>query len=449
MGPQVEQLEGQRVRLTVPVSADEVAHAVAHATADLAERVKVPGFRAGKVPPQVLRSRVGRERLYSEAVESHISSWFWSAARATRVRPSDTPAFRYELPESEEQDWVFEAEFPVQGPVEPVDWSELEVPRIEVEVAPELVAAALEGLQGTVATLSSVEGRPAREGDVAVVDILADEGAGQRDYVVELGDERLVDEIERGIRDLAPGESEEVAWEVGDDTSRSATVTLKELYEKVLPPLDDELARAASEFDSLEELRADIEQRIYALLEEEADNRFRTDAVDELVKASNVVPAELVVEVRTRELINAFLRQLELRGIDPGSYLRMTGVDATQLERAMRAEALQSLGRELVLEGAADKLGIVVGDDDLRAELLEEGESEEEIDAFLASALSERVRHDLRLRRAVDRIAAEVKPISPALAEARERIWTPGKEAAAAPEKTLWTPGSSEEGVVR
>src|ERR1700722_17295454 len=98
MDAQIEQLEGQRVRLTVDVPAGEVKHAVAHAAQDLAERVKVPGFRAGKVPAEVLLSRVGKERLYSEAVESHISNWFWSAARGTRVRPAENPNFAYELP---------------------------------------------------------------------------------------------------------------------------------------------------------------------------------------------------------------------------------------------------------------------------------------------------------------------------------------------------------------
>src|ERR1700733_7390760 len=202
MDAQLEQLDDQRVRLTVPVPAGEVKHAVTHAAHDLAERVKIPGFRAGKVPPEVLLSRIGKERLYSEAVESHISNWFWSAARGNRLRPARTPDFSYELPASDEQDWVFTAEFPVQGPVAPADWHELEVPRLEVQVDEEFVNAGLEALQGTVAALSSVEGRPARAGDVAVVDIISDAGAGQRDYIVELGGGRRVDEAAVGCRAL-------------------------------------------------------------------------------------------------------------------------------------------------------------------------------------------------------------------------------------------------------
>jgi trigger factor len=440
----VEQLDGDRVRLTVEVPAHDVQHAVDHATHDLAERVKIPGFRPGKVPPQVLVSRVGKERLYSEAVESHISNWFWSAARRTRVRPTETPDFDYELPTSDAESWKFTAEFAVQSAPEPADWTALEVPKVEVEVEEEVVGAQLEGLQRMVAELSPVEGRPARDGDVAVVDIVSDEGTGQRDYVVELGGERLVDEIEDKIRDLVPGESQQVAWELGDDSKRYATVTLKELYERVLPPLDDDFARSASEFDKVDELRGDIEGRIRGLLEDEADGQFRAAAVDELVKASKVEPAGLVVEVRTRELINAFIRQLESRGLDVGSYLKMIGLSGSDLEQTLRAEATQSIARELVLEAVADKLGIEVSDDDIRSDLREQGESDEDIEEFITAGGADRVRQDLRLKRAVDRVAEEVKPIAKELAAARESIWTPGKEEAPASETKLWTPGSKE-----
>jgi trigger factor len=444
MEAQLEQLEGDRVRLTVEVPASEVHHAVEHATHDLADRVKVPGFRAGRVPREVLLNRVGKQRLYSEAVESHISSWFWSAARTNRLRPTEQPDYDYELPTVDDESWKFSAEFPVQGAAEPADWTKLEVPKLEVEVPDEVVDAELAALQSTVATLSQVEGRLARAGDVAVVDIESEAGPGQRDYVVELGSQRLVDELEDGIRGMLPGESQQLAWALTDGSQRFATVTLKELFERVLPPLDDGLAASASEFDTLGELRADIVARIEKLLEDEADREFRVAAVDELLKASKVQPASLVVEVRTRDLLNEFIRQLETRGIDPVAYLRAAGVTGAELERRFREEAAHSIGRELVLEGVADKLGIDVTDEEIRADLLEDGESEEDVEEFMTAGGADRVRPDLRLKKAVDRIAAEVTPISQELADARESIWTPGKEEGVAPERKLWTPGEKE-----
>src|SRR5579871_1177476 len=134
MQAQVEQLEGHRARLTVEVPAGDVQHAVEHATHDLSERVRVPGFRQGRVPQQVLLQRIGKQAIYTEAVESHIGNWFWSAARTNRLRPTQSPDYTYELPTVENEPWSFTAEFPVQPPAEPADWTKLEVPRLEVEV---------------------------------------------------------------------------------------------------------------------------------------------------------------------------------------------------------------------------------------------------------------------------------------------------------------------------
>jgi len=443
METQLEKLEGDRARLTVEVPAEDVHHAVAHATHDLAERVRVPGFRPGKVPMPVLISKVGKERVYSEAIESHIGSWFWSAAARERARPADQPDFDYQLPTSDSEAWSFTAEFAVQAKPEPADWTALEVPKREVEVPEEVLTRQLEGLQRMVAELSPVDGRTAREGDVAVVDIVSEEGAN-RDYVVELGSERLVDEIEGGIMRRLVGETTEVSWELGDGSTQGASVTVKELYEKVLPPLDDELAHATSEFDTLDELRGDIEGKIREQLEEDVEGDFRQAAVDELVKASNVEPAALVVEVRTRELLSAFIRNFEARGIDAAAYLQATGVSPAALEQRLRDEARLSIARELVLEAVVDKLGIAVTDDEIREQLREQGEEDKDIEEFIDAGGADRVRNDLRMKKAVDRIAAEVKPIAPELAEAREAIWTPDKdEPAAGPETKLWTPGSA------
>jgi trigger factor len=440
---QVEQLDGDRVRLTVEVPADDVHHAVEHATSDLAAHVKVPGFRRGKVPTQVLVSKVGKERVYSEAIDSHIGNWFWSAVARSRVRPVDLPEYDYELPQSSNEDWRFTAEFAVQPRPQLADWKALQVARRTVEVPDETITSELENLQRTVADLSPVDARTAQPGDVAVVDIVANAGFGQRDYVFELGAERLVDEIEGAVRGMLAGESREVTWELGDGSTREGTVLVKDLYEKVLPPLDDDLAKAASEFDTLDELRGDIDAKLREQLEEDADVHFRQAAVDELVKASNIDPEGLTLDMRTRELLNGFVRALQQRGIDPNQYLQVTNTTAAELEGRLRAEAKQSIARELLLEAVADDLGIEVTDDEIRAELRDQGEEDADIDEFFERGGADRVRPDLRMKKAVDRIAAEVKPITAEPAAAREKLWTPDKEKKDKPKK-VWTPGSKE-----
>ncbi|MGZ4333224.1 MAG: trigger factor [Gaiellaceae bacterium] len=441
MAAQVEELAENKVKLTVDVSAHDVHHAVEHAASDLAQSVRIPGFRKGKVPMPLLVQRIGRERIYEEAVDSHIGGWFWNAATRARVNPIAMPEYQYDLPTTDKEDWSFIATVEVQPKPEPADWTTLEVPKHEVEVPQEAVQAELEMLQRTVAEVVPVDGRPAQDGDVAVVDLLAEDGSSQRDYVVELGSERLVEEIENGIRGLAPGDEREIAYELADGARRQATVVLKELKERVLPPLDDDLAKAASEFDTLDELRGDAESRLRAQIEDEVEGLFRAAAVDELVKATNFVAVGPLVEARTRELLTGLARSLQARGIDAGSYMQLTGQTPEVLEERLRAEASLSVSRELVLEAVADKLGIDVTDDEIREELRTAGESEEDIDEFVAQGGADRVRDDIRLKRALDRIAAEVKPIAPELHEAREAIWTPEKEQPAETPK-LWTPGT-------
>jgi len=441
MPTQVEELADNKVKLTVEVSAHDVHHAVEHAATDLARTVRIPGFRKGKVPMPLLVQRVGRERIYEEAVDSHIGSWFWDAAARARVNPVAMPEYQYDLPTSDREDWSFTATVEVQPKPEPADWTTLEVPKHEVTVPQEAVQAELEQLQRIAAELVPVQGRPAHDGDVTVVDVVAADGTGQRDLVVELGSERLVEELENAIRGLAPGDEREVAYELFNGTRRKATVAVKEIFERVLPPLDDDLAKATSEFDTLDELQSDAEARLREQVEQEVEAAFRADALDELVKASRFVATGPLVEARTRDLLTGLARSLQARGIDAEAYLGLTRQTPEELEQRLRAEASLSVSRELVLEAVADKLGIEVTDDELRAELRESGEPDETIEEFLADVGVDRLRDDVRLERALDRVAAEVKPIAPDLHEAREAIWTPEKEQPAETPK-LWTPGT-------
>ena len=447
MTTQVEELPDNRVRLTVDVPQADLRHAVEHATSDLARSVKVPGFRKGKVPTAVLEARIGRERIFSEAVESHIGGWFLNAAASTLIRPVAAPEYDYDLPGSEDDEFSFTATVSVQPKPEPADWTTLEVPYAEPDVPQEVIEEELEALRSSVAELAPVEDRPTRTGDVVVVDVIAESGEGQRDLVVELGSGRLLEEIERALTGATPGETKELELAQPDGTTAKATITVKELKEKVLPPLDDELARAASEFDTLDELRADIEQRIRDVLEEQAETDFRAAAADLLVQASGVEAAGPLVEARTRELLNAFARSLERRGISPEAYLQLSGQTGEQLVERLHLEAQESVARELVLEAVADKLGLEVSDAEIEELIRDQAEAhgddpDEAVEQVFAGG-QETLRGDLRLRKALDRVAAEARRVPADVARARESIWTPDKESPPTDTK-LWTPSSKE-----
>jgi trigger factor len=445
---QVEELADNRVRLTVDVPQAQMEHAFEHAASDLAESVKIPGFRKGKVPMPVLLARVGRERLHSEAVESHIGSWFMSAAARSRIRPVEQPEYEYELPEDPDQDWRFTATVSVQPLPEPADWTQLEVPAPEADVPEDFIEHELNVLRSSVAELTPVEDRPAQPGDTVVLDLLVEGQEAQRDYVVELGAGRLVPELEEAIVGMSPGETRDVEFQRSAEETAKVELAVKEIKEKVLQPVDDDLARAASEFETLEDLRADIESRLREQIEAEVESAVRGAAVDALVEASGVEAGGPLVDARARTLLNNLARSLAARGISLETYVALSGQSAEQLSAQIRAEAAQSVARELVLEAAADKLRIDVPDSEVeelvREEALVAGDDPDDLIQRLRDAGTfEDLREDIRLRAALDRIASEVKRIPVELAEAREAIWTPEKEKPDTPTK-LWTPGSKE-----
>jgi trigger factor len=335
----------------------------------------------------------------------------------------------------------------VQAKPDLPDWSTLEVPEAEPEIPEELVEQALQELQESAADLSPADGRPAQPGDVLVLDLVMP-GDARRDYGVELGSGRLAPELEQALVGVSAGETASVAIPVSERETSSVEATVKEIHEKVLPPLDDELARKISEFDSLDELRADLEDDLREQLAAELEGQFRSAAVDALVAAANVNPEGPLVEVRTRELLNGLARSVERRGLSLEQYLALSGRTAQQLVDSLHAEAALSVAREVVLEAVADKAGITVSDGDVDEIVREQVEElDDDFDETVArlreTGAYERLREDLRLRAALDRLAGDVKRIPVELAAARESIWTPEKEKPETSAK-LWTPGSKE-----
>ena len=250
----IEELPDDQVRLEVEVDAHAVDHAFEHAASDLAASMSFPGFRRGKkVPMPVVAARVGQEALATEAVRSHMPGWFWAAASENGVRPVADPELEWDALPTQGNAFSFRAVVDVLPPPQLGDWEGLEVPRPEAEVPDEVVQAELERVRESVAELSLVETRPAAAGDTVVVDLVGDETT--RDYAIEVGHGRLREEIEAVIIGSSAGESGKASVDLGDAKATTVTVTVKEVNEKVLPPLDDELAAKASEFDTLAEAR--------------------------------------------------------------------------------------------------------------------------------------------------------------------------------------------------
>ena len=188
----VEELPESRVRLDVEVPEADVQHAFEHAASDMAESLRLPGFRKGKAPVPVVVARVGREAVWQEALRGHLDSWFWSAAETSGIRPVASPEVEFEDLPDDGGTFKFSATVSVLPKPEVADWTNLEVPFAEAEVPSELVDLELERIRETVAELAPVEARAIAEGDTVVLDILGEGVPPQRDYVTDVGADRLV-----------------------------------------------------------------------------------------------------------------------------------------------------------------------------------------------------------------------------------------------------------------
>ena len=282
------------------------------------------------------------------------------------------------------------------------------------------------------------------------------EGGTARDYLLELGEGRVLPELEQGLEGAEPGDERHVPVTFPDDypaeevagKTAEFDVKVKEVREKELPDLDDDFASEASEFDTLAELRDDITKKIREILDRQLAERFREDALDAAVDKAKVQLPEPVIEARAGEMWRRVERSLRQQGMEPDNYLQLQGKTREEMIAQARPEAEQALKREAVLAAVAEAEGIeITEEDELEALQIPPGhedhghpEPEDALREIRESGREELFKDDLRMRRALEVIAEAAEPIPMEQAQAREGIWTPEKERE---EKgALWTPGS-------
>jgi trigger factor len=454
---EVTSLEENRVQLDVSVSHDEVERAVDRALRQLAREARIPGFRPGKVPPAVVMRRYGRDVVVQEMLKSSLGEWYESAVAEAGVRPIDDPELDLDDVPEEGADLVFRATVRTRPTATLGAYTGLQAPKEEVEVPDGAVDAELDRLRQRAARLQVVE-RPAAAGDFVVISF---EGrangkriasASARDYMVELGANRLLPDFDTALQGMSAGEEVSVDVSYADDDQRpelrgktvTYTVSLQQVQEKVLPALDDDLAVEVSEFDTLDELRADIFEKLRTRQQAEVDERFRRRVIDAAVAEATVDVPTVMVDRRINGILSQTANSLP-RGVSFEQYLQATGRTLDQAVEELRPDAEMAIKRELVVEAVAQAEGIEISDADVEAQIRQDAESMGRDPEELAAEVRknnawETLREDLRLQRAVQTMVSSAEPISMDQAEAREKIWTPGEEKPAAGSK-LWTPG--------
>jgi trigger factor len=459
MQPTVSELPGSRVKVEVEVPAADVERAVNRAARALAREMRLPGFRKGKAPPSLVIQRVGFAAVLEEAIREALPEWYERALLGSGIAPVGDPSVEVvSVPEAEGEPLAFEFEIGVRPKAKLGDYKGLEVGRAEPEAPEELVDREIERIREGFARLEPVE-RAAANGDVLLIDFeglldgKAFEGGKASDYLLELGGGQLIEGFEEQLAGASAGEERQVEVTFPDDYQAEQlagqdavfAVEVKEVREKVLPDLDDDFASEASEFDSLEELRADIGKRLSEALEQRAEQDFRVAAVDAAAAASTVeLPDDLAV-ARAEERWERVERQLAGRGMSPDSYLQMQGKTREQVIEESRPDAEAELKREAVLSAIAEAEEIEVSEEEMVEALAHPAEHERTTPEKLLKRLRESgrdamIREDIRIRKAIDLVASSAKSIPLEQAEAREKLWTPEKEREEA--GSLWTPDS-------
>jgi trigger factor len=272
----VTELPESRVRVDAEVPAEEVERSIEKTARALGRQLKIPGFRKGKVPPPVVVGRMGREAVLDEAVRGSLGTWYVDAIDAAGIEPVGDPELDLgDLPD-EGQPLTFSIEIGVRPQATLGDYKGLEVARREPAVDEEAVEAQVQELRERLARLETAEDHAAQAGDFAVVDFTGTvdgepvEGGEARDELVEVGAGRLPDELDAALAGMKTGDEKQVDVAFPDDhpseqvqgKTASFQVTVKEVKRKELPELDDEFAQMASEFDTIDELRGDLRERL-------------------------------------------------------------------------------------------------------------------------------------------------------------------------------------------
>jgi trigger factor len=417
----VETLSPTRVRLAIEVPFAELEPSLQKAYRDIGAQVNIPGFRKGKVPNAIIDQRIGRAVVLDEAKNDVIRTQTEQAIREHRVRrlgPADVEVTDF----SDGEPLKFTAELDVRPEITLPNLDELQVSVDAIAVADEEVDAQLDGLRQRFATLKTVE-RAAKRGDFVQIDLAATvdgeevPGGSATNLSHEVGGGQLLPGLDEAIEGLTAGAATTFETELvgGEFKGRQAdvAVTLRSVRERELPDLDDDFAQLASEFDTLEELRADLATRLSRVKKVEQLYSARDKALQALVAAANVPAPEGIVREELTSRKEAMADQLERMGMSMEDFLAGEGKTETEMDAELADSASESIRIQLLLDALADAEQIQVTDDEFGHEVVHRAQRagvapQQYYDQLVRSGLAVAVFGDVRRNKALAHVLERV-----------------------------------------
>ena len=381
MKSSTESLSPTRVKLTIEVPFEEFKPNLDKAYKTIGAQIQVPGFRKGKVPAAIIDQRVGRGAVLDEALNSALQGWYTAALQETNTTPLGQPEI--DLTKFEDGETIeVTAELDVRPTLEIPDASQIEVTVQDIEVADDDVNEQLDQLRERFATFTEVD-RPAAEGDSITIDLsaankdgsLIDEAQAEGlPYVI--GKATMLDGLDEAVTGLSKGESKTFSTTLvggelkGDEVD--VTVTLQDVRQTELPELDDEFAQMASDFDTIEEFRADLVERLTRGKRMEQAAEARALVLEELVSKIEAPMPEGLAEGELANRRQQMDQQLAMAGLTLEDYLndQEDGKTVEEFEAELERDVRESIVAQFVLDQLVEENEYPLDNDELSQHIM-------------------------------------------------------------------------------
>lgn len=379
----VENTAKHTVKLTIEVPVDEYTKDLDDAYRSIAQQVKIPGFRKGKVPKQIIDTQIGRDAVHEEFLNTSVPSYYRKAVSDEDLAPITDPDIDLET-FTVDAPLIFTAVVEIRPrlTLTESDYEGVEVVKPSTEVSDEEIDAWIERLRMRFAELEPAE-RPVIAEDFVTIDLHAAATGGgpideleRTDYLHFVGSGEFGAALDAELPGTKVGDIVEVADEVpsrfGDELAGKQVtfrVLVKDVKARVLPDVDDAFAKTASEFDTLEELRSDLRERLGEMNEREAEGAVRDLVLQAMIDTVDVALPDTLIEEETEQRIQHAAQQAERAGLTLDQVLEQQGWDEARLREDSRDHAIRGIKGDLVLEGVARAAKIEVSPDELGAEI--------------------------------------------------------------------------------
>lgn len=411
---------GCKASIDVEIEPEKFEEALNKVYVELNRRTAVPGFRIGKTPREILFRHLGQETVYSEATKVLLRENLDQAIKQSGLSVWGTPEVEV-LEVGNGKPFRFRVAVELQPEVTLGDYKSIAVPQEEVSVTEEEVEQQLKFLQETQAELVSVENLPLKEGLFAVLDVNGQVQGEEGETVswnnvgLKVGSETFLPGLDAKILGMIPGEERQVELQVPENYPDKKVagkrlllnVKVKDIKQKRIPPLDDELARSVGNYNNVAELREDVQKQILAHKNREAQENHKKKVMDELLNRCQVEVPQGMVAHRRDSILSKLLRRLEEKHIPLEVYLRVTGYTVEQLKQEATAEAERQVKVDAVLRAIAQQENVEVSDQELQefieltAGSLKEKDAARFRELFRDQSSREELREDLKVSKVV------------------------------------------------